>query len=91
MAVNTLADVGEKALEDPAFWQKLRANPAAAVREAGFSLQPEDMNALEEAVSRNRVAIELDQLMDIFHENLGTTVNRWPRGWAGRWPRDPLR
>jgi hypothetical protein len=80
----TLADVGKRALEDAAFWRELRANPAEALRRAGISLEPEDVRALEEAVSSNRLVFDLNEFMEVFHRVPGAP--RWPGRWIGRWP-----
>jgi hypothetical protein len=92
MAAHTLADVGSRALEDVKFWRELRANPAEALRRAGFSLEPEDLRALEEAVSGNRLVIDLNAFMEGFHGAPGPArwIGRWIAGWPGRWPPPPF-
>jgi hypothetical protein len=84
MARQTLADVGRRALEDPAFWQELRANPREALRRADYTLEEEDIRALEEAVSANRIAFDLDEFMKAAHAL--PPEGRWPGRWVGRWP-----
>ena len=42
-----LRNIAGKALADPAFREKLLADPEAAVKEAGIELTPEQMKALK--------------------------------------------
>jgi hypothetical protein len=84
MAAQTLEDVSKRALEDAAFWRELRANPTEALRRAGFSLEPEDVRALEEAVSSNRLVVDLNEFMEEFHSH--PIASRWLCRWIGRWP-----
>ena len=42
-----LRTIAGKALADPAFREKLLADPEAAVKEAGFDLTPEQLEALK--------------------------------------------
>ncbi len=84
MARQTLADVGRKALEDPAFWRDLRANPREALGRADYTLEDEDIRALEEAVSSNRIVFDLDEFMKAAHAL--TPGLRWVGRWIGTWP-----
>jgi hypothetical protein len=81
---NTLEDVYRKALTDATFWKDLRKNPAKAVERAGFALNPDDLRALEKAVSSDQLAIDQAGFMEGFHKNPGISV--WPGSWVGRWP-----
>ncbi len=58
-----LRAVAGKALADPDFRQKLLDNPEAAVKEAGFTLDPEQMKALKEMDKKQLEAglTDLDQ------------------------------
>ena len=84
MAGETLADVARRALDDPAFWQELRAHTREALGRAGYTLEEEDIRALEEAVSSNRIAFDLDEFMKGAHAV--APEGRWPGRWVGRWP-----
>ena len=93
MAVRvTLADVGKRALEDPEFWRGLRENPRQELERAGYTLEPNDMQALEEALTSNRVVFQLREFMEGAHgmpSNL-RWKGAWLAGWPGRWPPNPL-
>jgi hypothetical protein len=90
MAVRSeaLADVGRRALEDPEFWRELRANPREALGRAGYALDDEDIRALEEAVSSNRIVFDLDEFMKGGHSMSPDFrwIGRWLGLWPGRWP-----
>jgi hypothetical protein len=95
MAEQRLADVGRKAIDDPTFWRELRANPREALRQAHYTLPEEDIRALEEAVSSNRLVFDLDAFMEAAHDMSPEARwrGRWLASWPGRWPpveRSPL-
>jgi hypothetical protein len=84
MTHNTLGDVGRKAMDDPDFWKALRKDVHGALAQAGYSLSPDDLRVLEEAISSNRVSMPLDEFMKTIHSNAGFQF--WSGIWSGRWP-----
>ncbi|HVR71731.1 MAG TPA: Os1348 family NHLP clan protein [Vicinamibacteria bacterium] len=84
MTPSTLEDVYRKALTDAAFWKELRKDTARAVEQAGFTLSPDDLRALEEAVHSDQLPIDQAGFMEGFHKN--PHMRLWPGSWVGRWP-----
>ena len=56
-----LRTIAGKALADPAFREKLLADPEAAVKEAGFDLTPEQVEALK-GMNREQLETGLSDL-----------------------------
>ncbi len=84
MARRTLADVGRKALEDPAFWRELRADPRKTLQRADYTLEEEEIRALEEAISSNRISFDLDAFLKAAQAMAPDL--RWVGRWIGMWP-----
>jgi hypothetical protein len=83
MAETDLLAVARKAMTDPAFWKKLRANPDSALKDAGMQLSPPDLNYLKTVLARGKLEVDLDQLVKSFHasaEPKGGPKLMW-QGW----------
>lgn len=87
----TLEHVANMAMDDPEFWERLRAagGPGRALRQYGLSLDPGSRRRLAAILSLDGQTgtVDLDAAMDLARATRPggglTWVGMWPRLWTG--------
>ena len=77
-----LARVADRAMHDRDFFEALKDDPAAALQEVGWSLDPSDLDFVTQAMAGHLVAVDFNAV-DFIQEVLDTEacLNPWKPAW----------